>query len=90
MVMLAAMMRAQNYTQILGCWPAIQFWHLFFSADRPIINILKITTTVTILVGMRGDASLDNMEQRYIQWGNSVEVGHGAVSGWGLTGNRKN
>ncbi|EDQ0556456.1 TonB-dependent vitamin B12 receptor BtuB [Salmonella enterica subsp. diarizonae] len=28
-----------------------------------------------------GDASLDNMEQRYIQWGNSVEVGHGAVSG---------
>lgn len=28
-----------------------------------------------------GDATLDNMEQRYIQWGNNVEVGHGAVSG---------
>ena len=26
-------------------------------------------------------ASLDNMEQRYIQWGNNVEVGHGSVSG---------
>ncbi|WP_241177079.1 TonB-dependent receptor domain-containing protein, partial [Citrobacter portucalensis] len=28
-----------------------------------------------------GDATLDNMEQRYIQWGNNVEVGHGAISG---------
>ncbi|WP_142503167.1 TonB-dependent vitamin B12 receptor BtuB [Klebsiella sp. 2680] len=26
-------------------------------------------------------ASLDDMEQRYIQWGNNVEVGHGSVSG---------
>ncbi len=24
---------------------------------------------------------LDDMEQRYIQWGNSIEVGHGAISG---------
>ncbi|MQK65896.1 TonB-dependent receptor, partial [Escherichia coli] len=28
-----------------------------------------------------GDATLDDMEQRYIQWGNSIEVGHGAISG---------
>lgn len=28
-----------------------------------------------------GDATLDDMEQRYIQWGNNVEVGHGAISG---------
>ncbi|VTN12976.1 Outer membrane cobalamin translocator [Raoultella terrigena] len=26
-------------------------------------------------------SSLDDMEQRYIQWGNNVEVGHGAISG---------
>lgn len=26
-------------------------------------------------------SSLDDMEQRYIQWGNNVEVGHGSVSG---------
>ncbi len=30
---------------------------------------------------MTGDATLDDMEQRYIQWGNSIEVGHGAISG---------
>ncbi|EMM4086111.1 TonB-dependent vitamin B12 receptor BtuB [Shigella flexneri] len=28
-----------------------------------------------------GEATLDDMEQRYIQWGNNVEVGHGAISG---------
>lgn len=28
-----------------------------------------------------GDATLDDMEQRYIQWGNNFEVGHGSVSG---------
>lgn len=34
------------------------------------------------LVGRYGPgSSLDDMEQRYIQWGNNVEVGHGAVSG---------
>ncbi|QLR79577.1 TonB-dependent vitamin B12 receptor BtuB [Citrobacter freundii] len=26
-------------------------------------------------------SSLDDMEQRYIQWGNNIEVGHGSVSG---------
>ncbi|MHC1472687.1 TonB-dependent receptor domain-containing protein, partial [Klebsiella pneumoniae] len=25
--------------------------------------------------------TLDDMEQRYIQWGNNIEVGHGAISG---------
>ena len=28
-----------------------------------------------------GDATLDDMEQRYLQWGNNLEVGHGAISG---------
>lgn len=28
-----------------------------------------------------GEATLDDMEQSYIQWGNNIEVGHGAISG---------
>ncbi|ECA7918719.1 TonB-dependent vitamin B12 receptor BtuB [Salmonella enterica subsp. enterica serovar Chichester] len=71
---------AQNYTQ---SWDAgLQYSSGIYSSQL-IANYQHIKDyNYSIDLGRyAGDASLDNMEQRYIQWGNSVEVGHGAVSG---------
>lgn len=70
---------AQNYTQ---SWDAgLQYSSGIYSSQL-IANYQHIKDyNYSIDLGRyAGDASLDNMEQRYIQWGNSVEVGHGAVS----------
>ncbi|ENV0703945.1 TonB-dependent vitamin B12 receptor BtuB [Salmonella enterica] len=71
---------AQNYTQ---SWDAgLQYSSVIYSSQL-IANYqhIKDYNYSNDLGRYAGDASLDNMEQRYIQWGNSVEVGHGAVSG---------
>ncbi|EKO0791433.1 TonB-dependent vitamin B12 receptor BtuB [Salmonella enterica] len=71
---------AQNYTQ---SWDAgLQYSSCIYSSQL-IANYqhIKDYNYSNDLGRYAGDASLDNMEQRYIQWGNSVEVGHGAVSG---------
>ncbi|ECR9130993.1 vitamin B12/cobalamin outer membrane transporter [Salmonella enterica] len=71
---------AQNYTQP---WDAgLQYSSGIYSSQL-IANYqhIKDYNYSNDLGRYAGDASLDNMEQRYIQWGNSVEVGHGAVSG---------
>ncbi|EAN6151420.1 TonB-dependent vitamin B12 receptor BtuB [Salmonella enterica] len=71
---------AQNYTQ---SWDAgLQYSSGIYSSQL-IANYqhIKDYNYSHDLGRYAGDASLDNMEQRYIQWGNSVEVGHGAVSG---------
>ncbi|EBY3146058.1 TonB-dependent vitamin B12 receptor BtuB [Salmonella enterica subsp. enterica serovar Morehead] len=71
---------AQNYTQ---SWDAgLQYSSGIYSSQL-ITNYqhIKDYNYSNDLGRYAGDASLDNMEQRYIQWGNSVEVGHGAVSG---------
>ncbi|EAA4439217.1 TonB-dependent vitamin B12 receptor BtuB [Salmonella enterica subsp. salamae] len=71
---------AQNYTQ---SWDAgLQYSSGIYSSQL-IANYqhIKDYNYSNDLGRYAGDASLDNMEQRYIQWGNSVEVGHGAVSG---------
>ncbi|ENF5415526.1 TonB-dependent vitamin B12 receptor BtuB [Salmonella enterica] len=70
---------AQNYTQ---SWDAgLQYSSGIYSSQL-IANYqhIKDYNYSNDLGRYAGDASLDNMEQRYIQWGNSVEVGHGAVS----------
>ncbi|EOX8447323.1 TonB-dependent vitamin B12 receptor BtuB [Salmonella enterica] len=71
---------AQNYTQ---SWDAgLQYSSGIYSSQL-IANYqhIKDYNYSNDLGRYAGDASLDNMEQRYIQWGNSVEVGYGAVSG---------
>ncbi|ASG77900.1 TonB-dependent vitamin B12 receptor BtuB [Salmonella enterica] len=71
---------AQNYTQ---SWDAgLQYSSGIYSSQL-IANYqhIKDYNYSHDLGRYAGDASLDNMEQRYIQWGNSVEVGYGAVSG---------
>ncbi|EDT9162334.1 TonB-dependent vitamin B12 receptor BtuB [Salmonella enterica subsp. salamae] len=71
---------AQNYTQ---SWDAgLQYSSGIYSSQL-IANYqhIKDYNYSNDLGRYAGDVSLDNMEQRYIQWGNSVEVGHGAVSG---------
>ncbi|EAW3209425.1 TonB-dependent vitamin B12 receptor BtuB [Salmonella enterica] len=71
---------AQNYTR---SWDAgLQYSSGIYSSQL-IANYqhIKDYNYSNDLGRYAGDASLDNMEQRYIQWGNSVEVGHGAVSG---------
>lgn len=71
---------AQNYTQ---SWDTgLQYSSGIYSSQL-IANYqhLKDYNYSNELGRYAGDASLDNMEQRYIQWGNSVEVGHGAVNG---------
>ncbi|EOQ44935.1 TPA: TonB-dependent vitamin B12 receptor BtuB [Citrobacter braakii] len=71
---------AQNYTQ---SWDSgLQYSSGIYSSQL-IANYqhLKDYNYSNELGRYAGDASLDNMEQRYIQWGNSVEVGHGAVNG---------
>ncbi|EDI8916528.1 vitamin B12/cobalamin outer membrane transporter [Salmonella enterica] len=71
---------AQNYTQ---SWDAgLQYSSGIYSSQL-IANYqhIKDYNYSNDLGRYAEDASLDNMEQRYIQWGNSVEVGHGAVSG---------
>ncbi|ELN4158087.1 TonB-dependent vitamin B12 receptor BtuB [Citrobacter braakii] len=71
---------AQNYTQ---SWDTgLQYSSGIYSSQM-IANYqhLKDYNYSNELGRYAGDASLDNMEQRYIQWGNSVEVGHGAVNG---------
>ncbi|EAA7634608.1 TonB-dependent vitamin B12 receptor BtuB [Salmonella enterica] len=71
---------AQNYTQ---SWDAgLQYSSGIYSSQL-IANYqhIKDYNYSNDLGRYAGDASLDNIEQRYIQWGNSVEVGHGAVSG---------
>ncbi|EAS2250936.1 TonB-dependent vitamin B12 receptor BtuB [Salmonella enterica subsp. salamae] len=71
---------AQNYTQ---SWDAgLQYSSgIYFSQLIANYQHIKDYNYSNDLGRYAGDASLDNMEQRYIQWGNSVEVGHGAVSG---------
>lgn len=71
---------AQNYTQ---SWDAGLRYSSGIYSSQLIANYqhIKDYNYSNDLGRYAGDASLDNMEQRYIQWGNSVEVGHGAVSG---------
>ncbi|MCX9031261.1 TonB-dependent vitamin B12 receptor BtuB [Citrobacter portucalensis] len=71
---------AQNYTQ---SWDSgLRYSSGIYSAQL-IANYqhLKDYNYSNQLGRYAGDATLDNMEQRYIQWGNNVEVGHGAISG---------
>lgn len=71
---------AQNYTQ---SWDTGLRYSSGIYSSQLIANYqhLKDYNYSNELGRYAGDATLDNMEQRYIQWGNNVEVGHGAISG---------
>ncbi|MXF48165.1 TonB-dependent vitamin B12 receptor BtuB [Raoultella sp. Lac2] len=70
----------QNYTQ---SWDTGLRYNSGIYSSQLIANYqhLKNYNYSNDLGRYAGDATLDNMEQRYIQWGNNVEVGHGAISG---------
>ncbi|ANG94740.1 TonB-dependent vitamin B12 receptor [Lelliottia amnigena] len=70
----------QNYTQ---SWDAAMRFHSGIYSSQLVANYQRIkdynysSQTWRYAPGY----SLDDMEQRYIQWGNNVIVGHGAISG---------
>lgn len=70
---------AQNYTQ---SWDTGLRYSSGIYSSQLLANYqhLKNYNYSSDLGRYAGDATLDNMEQRYIQWGNNVEVGHGAIS----------
>lgn len=71
---------AQNYNQ---SWDTGLRYNSGIYSSQLIANYqrLKDYNYTNNLGRYAGQATLDDMEQRYIQWGNSVEVGHGAISG---------
>ncbi|MFU0923595.1 TonB-dependent vitamin B12 receptor BtuB [Kluyvera sichuanensis] len=71
---------AQNYNQ---SWDTGLRYNSGIYSSQLIANYqhLKDYNYSNDLGRYAGDATLDDMEQRYIQWGNNVEVGHGAISG---------
>ena len=71
---------AQNYNQ---SWDTGLRYNSGIYSSQLIANYrrLKNYNYTNNLGRYAGDATLDDMEQRYIQWGNSIEVGHGAISG---------
>ncbi|EBO4212209.1 TonB-dependent vitamin B12 receptor BtuB [Salmonella enterica] len=71
---------AQNYNQ---SWDTGLRYNSGIYSSQLIANYqrLKDYNFSNELGRYAGEASLDDMEQRYIQWGNSIEVGHGAISG---------
>ena len=71
---------AQNYNQ---SWDTGLRYNSGIYSSQLVANYqyLKSYNYSNDLGRYAGDASLDDMEQRYIQWGNNVEVGHGAISG---------
>ncbi|RDT52396.1 TonB-dependent vitamin B12 receptor BtuB [Escherichia coli] len=71
---------SQNYTQ---SWDTGLNYHSGIYSSQLIANYQHLKNYNYNAQDGRyaASASLDNMEQRYIQWGNNVEVGHGSVSG---------
>ncbi|ORJ50356.1 TonB-dependent vitamin B12 receptor [Kluyvera intermedia] len=71
---------SQNYTQ---SWDTGLNYHTGIYSSQLIANYQHLKNYNYNAQDGRyaASASLDNMEQRYIQWGNNVEVGHGSVSG---------
>lgn len=71
---------SQNYTQ---SWDTGLNYHSGIYSSQLIANYQHLKNYNYNVQDGRyaASASLDNMEQRYIQWGNNVEVGHGSVSG---------
>ena len=71
---------AQNYNQ---SWDTGLRYNSGIYSSQLIANYqrLKNYNYTNNLGRYAGDATLDDMEQRYIQWGNSIEVGHGAIGG---------
>jgi len=71
---------SQNYTQ---SWDTGLNYHSGIYSSQLIANYQHLKNYNYNAQDGRyaSSASLDNMEQRYIQWGNNVEVGHGSVSG---------
>ena len=71
---------SQNYTQ---SWDTGFNYHSGIYSSQLIANYQHLKNYNYNAQDGRyaASASLDNMEQRYIQWGNNVEVGQGSVSG---------
>ena len=71
---------SQNYTQ---SWDTGLNYHSGIYSSQLIANYQHLKNYNYNAQDGRyaSSASLDNMEQRYIQWGNNVEVGQGSVSG---------
>lgn len=71
---------SQNYTQ---SWDTGLNYHSGIYSSQLIANYQHLKNYNYNAKDGRyaSSASLDNMEQRYIQWGNNVEVGQGSVSG---------
>ena len=71
---------SQNYTQ---SWDTGLNYHSGIYSSQLIANYQHLKNYNYNAQDGRyaASASLDNMEQRYIQWGNNIEVGHGSVSG---------
>ena len=71
---------AQNYNQ---SWDTGLRYNSGIYSSQLIANCqhLKDYNYTNNLGRYAGQATLDDMEQRYIQWGNNLEVGHGAISG---------
>ena len=71
---------SQNYTQ---SWDTGLNYHSGIYSSQLIANYQHLKNYNYNAQDGRyaASVSLDNMEQRYIQWGNNVEVGHGSVSG---------
>ncbi|EJF5608001.1 TonB-dependent vitamin B12 receptor BtuB [Salmonella enterica] len=71
---------AQNYNQ---SWDTGLRYNSGIYSSQLIANYqyLKDYNYSNELGRYAGESTLDDMEQRYIQWGNSIEVGHGAISG---------
>ena len=71
---------SQNYTQ---SWDTGLNYHSGIYSSQLIANYQHLKNYNYNAQDGRyaASASLDNMEQRYIQWGNNLEVGHGSVSG---------
>ena len=71
---------SQNYTQ---SWDTGLNYHSGIYSSQLIANYQHLKNYNYNAQDGRyaASASLDNIEHRYIQWGNNVEVGHGSVSG---------
>ena len=69
---------AQNYNQ---SWDTGLRYNSGIYSSQLIANYqhLKDYNYTNNLGRYAGQATLDDMEQRYIQWGNNLEVGHGAI-----------
>ncbi|MEB6381361.1 TonB-dependent vitamin B12 receptor BtuB [Leclercia adecarboxylata] len=70
----------QNYTQ---SWDTAMRFHSGIYSSQLVANYQRIKDyNYSSETGRYAPGySLDDMEQRYIQWGNNVIVGHGSVSG---------